>query len=191
MTDYDRALAFVLTWEGGYSDHPDDPGGATYRGVTQRTYNSYRYANNLEPRPVQAMSEGELRAIYWGYWANSGALEASGAGRPGLALLMFDHGVNAGPSRAKALYTGTSQRLGDYTNRRVTYYTNLAGWRTFGRGWARRLAAANLLASELEEAAPHRVYLDGLEVTGQRVTEAGITVNATNPAKTFIVTPGS
>jgi len=185
-TDFDRALGFVLTWEGGYSDHPQDPGGATYKGVTQRTYNGYRAKYGLEPRPVQSMSDSELRAIYWTYWQDSGALGASKAGRPGLALLMFDHGVNAGPSRAKSMYTGPEQRLGEYTNKRVTYYTSLAGWGTFGRGWARRLASANLLACELEENPPHRVYLDGQDITGHRVEGPGAIVNATNPAKTYV-----
>lgn len=185
-TDFDRALSFVLTWEGGYSNHPQDPGGATYRGVTQRTYNAYRARFGLEPRPVQSMSDSELRAIYWTYWQDSGALEASKAGRPGLALLMFDHGVNAGPSRAKSMYTGPEQRLGEYTNKRVTYYTGLAGWGTFGRGWARRLASANLLAAELEDNPPHRVYLDGQDITGHRVEGPAVIVNATNPAKTYV-----
>ena len=39
---FERALTFVLRWEGGYVDHPADPGGATNYGVTQRTYDAWR-----------------------------------------------------------------------------------------------------------------------------------------------------
>jgi len=38
--EFAAALPFVLRWEGGYVDHPDDPGGRTNKGVTQKTYDS-------------------------------------------------------------------------------------------------------------------------------------------------------
>ena len=38
------ALPFVLRWEGGFVHHPDDPGGATNQGVTQRVYDAWRAA---------------------------------------------------------------------------------------------------------------------------------------------------
>lgn len=36
----DPALKFVLRWEGGFVDHPDDPGGRTNKGVTQKVYDA-------------------------------------------------------------------------------------------------------------------------------------------------------
>jgi len=39
---FETALPFVLRWEGGFVDHPADPGGRTNRGVTQRTYDAWR-----------------------------------------------------------------------------------------------------------------------------------------------------
>jgi hypothetical protein len=39
---FPAALAATLQYEGGYSNHPKDPGGATMRGVTQRVYDAWR-----------------------------------------------------------------------------------------------------------------------------------------------------
>jgi hypothetical protein len=44
---FDDALAFVLDWEGGYSNNPNDHGGSTYKGITQSEYSSYRIAKGL------------------------------------------------------------------------------------------------------------------------------------------------
>ena len=46
------ALPFVLQWEGGYVNHPNDPGGATNKGVTQKVYDAWRAKNGLPAREV-------------------------------------------------------------------------------------------------------------------------------------------
>ena len=68
--DFERALEFTLRWEGGYVNHPSDPGGATNRGITQVTYNQWRTQKGLPTREVRLIEEGEVRSIYWQfYWA--------------------------------------------------------------------------------------------------------------------------
>jgi lysozyme family protein len=64
-----HALPFVLQAEGGYSDDPNDSGGATNHGVTQTVYDAYRKAKKLEPQSVREISMTEVENIYASrYW---------------------------------------------------------------------------------------------------------------------------
>jgi len=89
---FDAALAFTLYFEGGFSNHPADIGGRTYRGILQTEYNAYRARRGLPPLDVVQMSEAEMLEIYDGYWDGSGAA----AMHPALAIVMFDTAVNFG-----------------------------------------------------------------------------------------------
>jgi lysozyme family protein len=92
-----KCLQFVLKWEGGLSHDPDDPGGRTYRGVTQARYNQYRKAKGLPLRDVAQMTEQEMREIYWTYyWL---PVKGDEFDYP-LALAVFDTGVNMGTGTA-------------------------------------------------------------------------------------------
>ena len=62
--DFDRSLVFVLKMEGGYVNDPDDHGGATNYGVTQKNYNKWRISQELDVRDVKLISEDEVRVIY-------------------------------------------------------------------------------------------------------------------------------
>ena len=61
---FNAALGFTLYFEGGFSDHPSDVGGRTYRGITQAEYNVYRSNRGLPGLDVSQMSETELIEIY-------------------------------------------------------------------------------------------------------------------------------
>ncbi|TAH29443.1 MAG: hypothetical protein EAZ10_04710 [Oscillatoriales cyanobacterium] len=89
---FQTALYFTLYFEGGFSNHPADKGGRTYRGILQTEYNSYRYSRGLPPLDVTQMSEAELMEIYKYYWDSS----LSGTMQPALAIVMFDTAVNFG-----------------------------------------------------------------------------------------------
>ncbi|EDZ95737.1 MAG: glycosyl hydrolase 108 family protein [Limnospira sp. PMC 1291.21] len=89
---FDAALGFTLYFEGGFSDHPADIGGRTYRGILQTEYNAYRASRGLPPLDVLQMSDAEMLEIYDGYWRGSGAP----AMHPALAIVMFDTAVNFG-----------------------------------------------------------------------------------------------
>ncbi|MEX0307413.1 MAG: glycosyl hydrolase 108 family protein [Ruegeria sp.] len=40
--NFNACLKHILKWEGGYVDHPKDPGGATNHGITHKTLASFR-----------------------------------------------------------------------------------------------------------------------------------------------------
>lgn len=94
---FEEALRHVLRFEGGFVDHPDDPGGATNFGITQKTYDAWRSDRGLMLVPVRYISHAEVEAIYRErYWqaARTDDLPAP------LRLLHFDAAVNCGVENA-------------------------------------------------------------------------------------------
>ena len=66
---FNASLPFILRWEGGFVDHPADPGGRTNKGVTQRVYDAWRRRQGLPQRDVKLIEDGEVHTIYEsGYW---------------------------------------------------------------------------------------------------------------------------
>lgn len=162
---YDLALEQVLKWEGGYVNHPNDPGGATNFGVTQRVYNAYRRREALTTRSVRHINRTEVEEIYRDrYWqlARCDKMPAF------LAMSHFDWSVNTGRKRAmrhlqqvigttadgiwgpntkealrRALNArGEDKVLYQYLARRERYYEWLGSkprFRVFRRGWMNRL----------------------------------------------------
>src|SRR3954469_9591146 len=69
MHALDSALRFVLRWEGGFVDHPDDPGGRTNCGVTQNVYDAWRARQGSPQQDVKLIADAEVHAIYASdYW---------------------------------------------------------------------------------------------------------------------------
>lgn len=156
-----RSLKATLAWEGGYANHPKDPGGATMKGVTQRVYDAWRKGKGQKPRSVKQLEQAELEAIYkLQYWD---AIE--GDKLPlGLDMAVFDYAVNSGPSRAarslqqvigertdahigvstlakaEALAAvGEEKLIADYCEARLAFCRKLSTFSTFGKGWTRRI----------------------------------------------------
>lgn len=95
--DFDASLAFVLHWEGGFSDDPDDHGGPTNRGITQSEYDTWRKQQGLQTRDVRDIDDRELETIYRGdYWSKAGSdwLPRN------VDLLQFDTAVLMGVTRS-------------------------------------------------------------------------------------------
>jgi|DewCreStandDraft_2_1066082.scaffolds.fasta_scaffold06751_4 lysozyme family protein len=90
-----KALNFTLQWEGGFVHHPLDPGGPTNKGVTQKVYDDWRLRQGLPMRPVVAITDSELRAIYLEFWRASKATEFEGP-YPRTAVTLFDTAVQFG-----------------------------------------------------------------------------------------------
>ncbi|MGE0575393.1 glycoside hydrolase family 108 protein [Reyranella sp.] len=158
-TSFARAYKLVLVHEGGYVNHPADPGGATNKGVTQATYNAYRKGRGLATRSVREITDDELATIYrTRYWdaVDGDRLPA------GLDYCVYDFGVNSGPRRGieflqRAVGVDDDGRLGPMTiaavgranveatiNRicdaRLAWLRTLKHWGTFGKGWSSRVA---------------------------------------------------
>ncbi|WP_420012232.1 glycoside hydrolase family 108 protein [Tateyamaria sp.] len=159
MDRFERAFALLAVHEGGYVNHPDDPGGATNRGVTQRTYDDYRCRHGIAIRDVRSITDDEVATIYRNqYWDAVRADDLPG----GVAYCVFDAAVNSGPGRAaRWLQSGIGAsvdgsvgnetvglaasvdplRLIDgYCDRRLAFMKRLRHWPTFKNGWSRRVA---------------------------------------------------
>lgn len=153
--NYDFCLKQVLKYEGGYSNHPADPGGATMKGVTQAVYDAWRAKNNLSQQSVRNISDGELQAIYRrDYWD-----KVRGDDLPaGVDLAVFDFAVNSGVSRAskylqaivgveqdgvigpKTIQATRAYVANAITSKRLSFMQGLGTWKVFGRGWSDRIA---------------------------------------------------
>jgi len=166
MTLFDQCLAVTLKYEGGYSDHPADPGGVTLEGIIQRVYDAYRKRNNRPLRPLVKSMRGapdwiqERNDIYHTQYWN--AVRADELPR-GVNLVVFDAAVNSGPYQAalwlqRALGVEADGHIGVNTlnaarehpdhdalvaaicARRLGMLRNLTTWKTFGDGWSARVS---------------------------------------------------
>lgn len=170
--NYGRSLAAVLRWEGGYVNHPKDPGGATMQGVTQKVFDAYCDRAGAPRRPVKEITEAEVRKIYKRqYWD-----VICGDDLPmGLDFALFDFAVNSGPTRAVRVLQGIlGQRqdgdMGAVTinaateadqedliaklcGARLAFMRGLSGWSTFGKGWQSRVSGVRQQATAM---VPHR-----------------------------------
>jgi len=94
--NFAASLEHVLRHEGGWTNHPKDPGGATNFGVLQRVYDPYRRKKGQTPRSVKFITSEEVADIYRSlYWD-----KIAGDSLPrGIDYCTFDAAVNSGPSR--------------------------------------------------------------------------------------------
>jgi len=89
---YDECLKFILKAEGGYVNDPTDRGGATNKGITQRTYNAWLTARQLPLQSVADITDDDVSDIYKdNYWVELPRL---------LDLCVFDAAVQHGRSKA-------------------------------------------------------------------------------------------
>lgn len=159
--NYKDALSIILDHEGGYVNHPKDPGGITNMGVTKRTYEEW-IGHEVDADTMKALTEDDVAPIYEkNYWGR-----VHGDNLPaGLDLCVFDFGVNAGTGRAARYLqelvgagvdgaigpntiskvdefvteNGVEVAIREYQDARQGYYESLSTFETFGRGWTRRV----------------------------------------------------
>jgi len=150
--NYGRALSFVLKYEGGYVNHPRDPGGPTNLGITIATL-SHELGRRATVTDVRNISVETAASIYRKkYWAT-----IDGDNLPsGVDLLAFDIAVNSGPGRALAWLGETKNlqpkpRVNALHKRRMRFWRSLRTWATFGRGWTNRENAAYAAALALTQ----------------------------------------
>ena len=166
-SNYDKCLETILHHEGGYVNHPKDPGGETNLGVTKRVYLEHGGTKDMKELTVE-----DVAPIYKkGYWDKMKGDELPG----GLDLCVFDFGVNAGPGRAAKFLqsmigttvdggigpntlakveeyireNGEHEAVNKYQEMRQRYYTELKTFDTFGRGWTIRVDETTKLALDI------------------------------------------
>lgn len=157
--NYAKCLNEVLVYEGGYVNHPHDPGGATNKGITQHVYNSWRKSKGLPTRDVKNIPMSEVVLIYkQNYWD-----KIKGDDLPeGLDLALFDFAVNSGVGRAikyiqqivgvnpdgvmgpvtlRAIEDSKEDLILEVCNERMRFLKGLSTWHYFGKGWSNRVAS--------------------------------------------------
>lgn len=143
MDRFPECQAITAVHEGTWSNHAADPGGATMYGVTQAVYNAWRRQKNMPTQSVRLITKTEVLQIYrTNYWEACGAPTLF----PGVDLAVYDAAVNSGVSRAKK-WLAASAGSNDHSvtvkkicRTRLSFMQSLAIWKTFGRGWGRRVA---------------------------------------------------
>lgn len=171
--------SWILASEGGYVDHPSDPGGATNMGITHRTLAAWRKVPSVTKQQVRELTRQEALAIYEAqYWRTSGADRLP----EGLDYAVFDYAVNSGPARAvKDLQRvvgvtadgimgaqtlaavdryGAVRAIEGLTDRRMAFLRGLSTFGTFGRGWTRRVEDVAAKAGKLAVGVPHVVHAE-------------------------------
>lgn len=167
--NFEECLALTLAHEGGYVDHPRDPGGATSLGITRATLAAAR-GRQVTKVEVASLTRAEAAAIYRSDYWNA----VHGDGLPsGLDLVLFDHAVNSGSGAAirmlqRTLGIAADGRMGASTLRaaamakqretisqlcraRLASLSRLKTFSTFGKGWTRRIAEIERCALALAE----------------------------------------
>jgi len=155
--NFDDALKAILKHEGGFVNHPKDPGGMTNLGVTKKVWEAW-VGHAVDEKAMRALTPEVVGPMYKKkYWD---AVKADDL-PAGLDYLMFDFAINAGPNRAiktmqKAIGTNPDGAIGPKTMaalkaadptdliakfsiEKELFYKALPTFATFGKGWLRRV----------------------------------------------------
>ena len=154
--NFDTCLDMLLKHEGGYVNHPKDPGGMTNLGVTKRTYDEF-HGTDIDEEGMRKLKKSDVEPIYRSnYWNRCRCQDLPS----GVDWAVFDFAVNSGTGRAakalqKAVEAEQDGSIGPMTlmkvkdhevvniiNRiaiyREQFYRSLSTFDTFGKGWIRR-----------------------------------------------------
>lgn len=168
--NWPRALQETFKLEGGYVNHPADPGQATNMGITQATLSKWR-KKPVTVKDVQGLKRDEAATIYkqW-YWdAVSGDLLPSG-----LDYSVYDYGVASGPQKAvielqRLVGAADDGKVGNltlaaigntgdivgliekYNDTRLSFYQRLSTWPVFGKGWTNRINAVKEISNGMAQ----------------------------------------
>lgn len=153
---FEKCLDITLKHEGGYVDHPRDPGGATNKGITHITLADWR-GQKVTKTDVRNIQMAEVRAIYkHKYWDEMNCERLF----PGVDLATFDAGVNSGVGRGRAWLMASLDRNDDHIqtirnmiSKRTSFLQGLKTFVTFGRGWMRRVADIEARSIQMAAAA--------------------------------------
>jgi len=155
---FDKSFDRLITNEGGYVNHPRDPGGETKFGISKRTY------PNVD---IKNLTREMAKQIYWDDFWCAGRMSQFHAA---IAFQTFDAAVNHGIGNAvrmlqKAAGVADDGHIGQITvdavnaksvtdmvmlfiAYRIKFWTRLSTWESFGKGWANRAADNLIFAAE-------------------------------------------
>ena len=161
--NFDECLKMLLHHEGGYVNHPSDPGGETNLGVTKKVYQEWGGTKDMKDLTVE-----DVAPIYKkNYWDRCKCDDLES----GVDWVVFDWAVNSGTGRsAKAIQKicGASQDgaigpktlaligkqntqyvIEEFGKIRQDFYESLKTFDTFGKGWTRRNKETTAKALEM------------------------------------------
>jgi lysozyme family protein len=154
----------ILKHEGGFVNHPRDPGGATNRGITIGTLKKLGIDKDgdgdSDIADLRLLTEKDAVTVFKRFYADPVQADLL---PPGLDYAMTDFSVNSGPSRAakhlqRILGVEADGNIGPKTlakiadcdpkalitalcDSRLQFMRGLETWRDFGRGWQARVDA--------------------------------------------------
>lgn len=169
--NFESSLKHLLAHEGGWSDHPADPGGATMKGVTLQVFREFKRNPHITKEELRNISDEDLATIYKKrYWDAVRADELLS----GVDYAVFDCAVNSGPGRAikvlqacvgttpdggfgSVTMAAVAQFQGDvaktlvkeYCEKRLDFLKSLKTFEVFGKGWERRVNEVEKTALEM------------------------------------------
>ncbi len=172
QASYPTAIKCVLAHEGGYTNHPADPGGPTNWGITISDARKY-WKPNATAADVKAMPLSVAQSIYEKRYWDAQRCDDLPAG---LDYSMFDYGVNSGIGRSGkvlrrlvGLPDNTSvitqevidavkkrdpaELIKGMNDERLRFLKSLKTWPTFGTGWGRRVSEVRALSLRMTLAA--------------------------------------
>lgn len=160
--NFEQAFERLIAHEGGYVNHPNDPGGETNWGITKRVALAHGYTGDM-----RKLTREQAKEIYrTAYWQRSGAPNYN----PAVGFQVFDIAVNhgignavrmlqraagvaddgiVGPQTLSAIKsTSVTDLLMLLNAERLEFFAKLTTFDTFGRGWTRRVAGNLKYAAE-------------------------------------------
>lgn len=172
-SNFEPALARLLRHEGGYSNHPSDPGGPTNFGITIADYRKY-VKREATAADVKAMRVEDAKAIYRARYWDAMRCDDLPAG---VDYAVFDYGVNSGIGRsgkvlrrvlglddttssvsddvvAAARGANAAKLVDAICDERLRFLKSLKSWNVFGNGWGRRVAEVRVVGVAMASAPP-------------------------------------
>lgn len=166
---FEKALAHVLKSEGGFVNHPNDPGKATNLGCTQAVWEEW-CGHPVTEKAMRSLTPADVAPLYKRkYWDKVKADSLP----EGIDYCVFDTAINSGPGRAIKLLQGVvgvdqdgdigpktlgavkafdpKELIQDYSKRRLSFMMDLPAWQHFGKGWTNRVNDVEKLALQMLE----------------------------------------
>jgi len=167
QSNWDNSFKLMLKSEGGFVNHPSDPGGMTNLGVTKATWENW-VGRESDEAEMRGLTPEKVEPLYKKKYFDA----VRGDELPmGLDYLMFDFAVNAGAGRAiKTLQTAVGvtpdggfgpmtmaavqavdpvDLIERFSQAKEDFYRSLNTFATFGKGWLNRVADVKVKASAM------------------------------------------